>query len=247
MYNILYLEDNPLCLMDSFNELQKAINAKVFCAKNFDEADILLNSNRFDLFILDIEIKDSNKSGIHFAQKLRRTSEHSETPILFTSMYSHFSSYLLNQIKHCSFISKPINYSELLLQVGVLLGIPEFVKNYYSPQPLLIPTNSGYIIEINPSSISYIELSSDTLIIQDTNGETTKIKNHPGLFKNILNQINKSGDRSLRQIYRSIIINVNQIQCIEIHKNTADVYLFGDSISKPLGNKYRDNILEFLK
>ncbi len=127
-----------------------------------------------------------------------------------------------------------------------MLGIEPYVKAHYTYENLIILTQSDITLKLAPNKISFIELIDKDILISYTDGKCVKIPCKYGVFKNILSQISMRNISCLRQIYRSIIINVNQIANIQINRNIGNVYLFGEDKPKPLGIKYRCNLQEFI-
>jgi len=63
----------------------------------------------------------------------------------------------------------------------------------------------------------------------------------------LVEQIKKDPGNVLRQIHRSIIVNVDQIKCVETQKKVGFVLLFNDPTPKPLGIRFRRNISDLIK
>lgn len=245
--NILYMEDDLETNPIDFSNIK---GYEKFCfsvATNCEEARELIGKTKFDVFILDIEIKSSRESGIQFAEEIRIDPQYSSTPIIFTSEHTHYSFALLSYIKHSSFLSKPVQAEALIEQIYLMLNIPEYQRKYYSYETLMIPTASNAYLEIKPNQISYIEAIGKDLIIQYISGKTVRIPTKYGIFKNVTEQLKGRNVACLRQIHRSIIINIHQISDIFIEKNVGFVYLFAEEKPKPLGIRYRSNLSDFIK
>ena len=246
MRTILYVDDNPNDLLDHLTLLQRELQAKIIITKTYHAALELLNMYTFDLFIIDIELAESRYTGIQFANEIRKTFLYSTTPIVFVSMYSHYSKRLLSTVHNCAFLTKPVASTKLLRTVGCFWGIPQFLSAQHTSQPLIIQLPCQGCIEINPDDISYIEINQNELIVQYINGHTMHAKCQHGCFKSILAHIQAHRINHLKQIHRSFIINVEQIKSVNWSGNSGYVYLFGDPIPKPIGNRYRDQLSEFL-
>lgn len=245
--NILYLEDDFKSCPIDFSSIRQHNRFKLSLAVNCEEARKLIRTTKFDLFILDIEIKTSRESGIQFAEELRMHSLYTSTPIIFVSIHTHYSSTLLTHIKNSSFLPKPIDTAILIEQICLMLNFPKYIKKYYSYESLIIPTASNAYLEIKPNQLSYIEAIGKDIVIQYINGKTIHLPSKYGIFKNITTQIQDRNIDCLRQIHRSIIININQISKIHIEKNIGFVYLFADKDPKPLGVRYRYNLSDYIQ
>ncbi len=243
---ILCLEDNPKEMAQHLISICKKFQATVSLASSYLEAENLLEKEEFHLFILDIEIENERGGGIQLAQQLRQNPKYSNTPIIFISVHAHLSHRLLTSVSHCIFLSKPFSINTLLQQVGIALNVHQYINNWHSPHNLFLEIGKSAYIEIDPHTISYIETRRNIIYVQYINGERININNEPGGFKKLLMQIKEYRIDCLRQIYRSIIVNIDQIRQIELHGNAGDVWLFGDKDPKPVGIQYRKEVKEFL-
>ena len=244
-YNVLYMEDDPVGAGADLSQVEEKLPVRVILVTSLAGAQEALQTGRFDLFLLDIEIPGERSTGIQLAEQIRRTPAYGITPIIFTSMHTHYSHWLFSTIRHCSFLPKPFTAETLIREMGVALGLPAYLKQEYVAPPLLISFSGGPALEIDPLAVSYIEVNNRQLFVQYVNGQSVEVRCHSGTFKSILDQIGANRITNLRQIYRSILINVNQIKTVETDKNTAAVRLFNESRVFPMGTRYRDNLKEF--
>lgn len=243
--HILYLEDDWQNVHADFSHMEDVLSVQFHFAKNFTEIQDILQTCEVDLFVLDIEIEGERRTGIQLAEQLRQIPKYRQTPILFTSMHRHFSYSLLSKIRRCAFLAKPFSDNEFITQVGIALEVPAYIDRHYTSAKLLLPQGNTYI-EVDPLNISYIEGNRRKFFTQLITGDSISITSQSGTLKNILTQIETQNIHCLRQIYRSIIVNVNQIKNIYIEKNIGRVFLFNDSDPKPIGMQYRHNLHEFL-
>ena len=244
---ILYFEDHLDEIAQFLPKICDQFHASVDLAKNFQQANEFLQTNRYDLFLLDIEIDGTRATGIQFAEQLRKDPRYIATPIIFTSMHTHHSHRSLSNLRHIAFLSKPFTQDQLLMQIGVALESPEYLKYYYQPPYLQLPVSNRAIVEIDPTEISFIQFADNQLTFQYINGEQLFISRRIYSFQEILQQIEELHIDFLRQIYRSIIVNIKQIQNVQLGKNIASVFLFHDETPKPLAYRYRHNLAEYLK
>lgn len=245
-YRALCFEDDFDTLPVDLDTIGQELSVQFVPARTFDEAQHLMKTQAFDLFVLDIEIQNERTTGIQLAEHIRQQPAYAATPILFTSMHTHYSHWLLSKIRHSAFLSKPFSPADLTHEIGVALELPAYLQQHYAQPPLLLPNANGTYLEVDPLSVSYIETSQRHLSIQYIDGRSVQLTHSNGLLKDLLTQINSLHITCLRQIYRSILINVNQIKTIRIEKNVGEVYLFHETRALPLGMGYRENIQEFL-
>jgi len=249
------MKENPviLCLDDHLTELTPhltaltaAVHAEVLPTRTAAQATAAADRQTVDLFILDIELGRQEGDGLRLAQQWRLDERYRRTPILFISMYSHYSRYVLSAIEHCSFLSKPFSPEALTAKVGRLLGMDGFIEQAYADVKLTVPATSGGFVELDPYRIRCIELIRSELIVHYTDGQVMTLKSSHGCFKALLAEMDAVGITHLRQIYRSVIINVHQIKELRLNKNSGEVWLFHDEEPKPVGNRYRDRLKEFM-
>lgn len=245
-YYVLYLEDDFKHMAQDITLLQQKLPIRLALAASVAKAKGMMDTYDFDLFILDIEIAGERNSGIQLAEYIRQQPRYAAVPIVFTSMHTHYSHWLFSSIHNCSFLPKPFTEDAILTEIGAALGIAPYINRRYVPVPLLIPYHRDAYIEVPATAVSYIEVVNRCLAVQYIDGEALQFKNASGMFKSILEQLEEHHISCLRQIYRSIIINVNQIKDIQTDKSTAYVQLFHEPRPFPLSTIYRDNLREFL-
>lgn len=245
IYNVLYLDDD-INISNSNLSLSEKYIIKLTIAHDYETARKLYLAKHFDAFLLDIELSNSRETGIEFAEELRTNPHYYSTPIIFVSMHTHYASPLLTHIKNSSFITKPTNEAKLIEQLSLMLNIPEYITTFYSFKSLIITTQNDTKLEITPNKISFIEANGRELTFQYIDGKTVQLSCKYGVFKNILQQIKENEISCLRQIHRSIIINIKQIKKIHLENHIGYVYLFADPNPKPLGIKYRCNLTKFI-
>ncbi len=243
---LLCLDDHAADLAAHLAALQERLAVTVHTAHSCEDANAKAKEHPIDLFILDIELGRSEQSGIQLARQWRLCDRYRQTPIVFISMYSHYSRYVLSAVEHSTFLSKPFSTDTLVAKVGMLLGMPQYLEQAYTDAKLAVPTTQGSFIEIDAHRILYMELIRSQLHIQCIDGTAMTVKSGHGQFKALLEEIHAARASHLRQVYRSVIINIHQIRQLTMEKNRGEVLLFHDDIPKPVGNRYRDQLAEFL-
>ena len=243
--SILFLEDDIPSLGVDFLFLQKRLDAQIVPAVTIQDALRRMETQHFDLFVLDIEIMGEGSTGAQLAALIRRDPSYAVTPILFISAHRHLSQWLFSSVRCCTFLPKPFSKEALLAEMGLALGIEEFARRQYAPPMLLIVGMNGTAIEVDPLTVCYIEVTGRELRVQYTNGDVQRLP-RGNSFRSVLKQAASERIPYLRQVYRSILINVNCLRAVEINKNHAQLYLFNVPHPLPLGMKYRDNLRDFL-
>ncbi len=243
-HTILYLEDDFASLPVDWCALQSDLSTKLIPTDSAEEAMQILQRETIDLFVLDIELAN-NHNGVLVAERIRRIPAYATTPIVFVSTHSHLSHRLISAVRNCAFLPKPFSYERLLTELGLALGLEEFTKRQFPTALLRIAGRGNTAFEIDPLAVCYVEIIGRTLQIQYADGHSECLPNH-GIFQGLLTHITAGRAPCLRQIYRSVIVNLNCVRRVEVTKNVAQVHLFHVSHPLPLGMKYRDNLHELL-
>ncbi len=122
---ILVVED------DIFNqkflkEMFKKININITVASNGKEALEIINKNKFDVILMDIEMPQLN--GIETVKIIRKTNKH----VKIIGLTGHEDEEIKNEILKAGFndyLSKPIEFDELLNKINSLLSEKEKISN----------------------------------------------------------------------------------------------------------------------
>jgi len=247
MYTALWLEDDPSDIAPFVREIGDTLQMDMVFAKTTSEAQDIVSKQHIDLFLLDIEITGERMTGIEYARMLRASQEHFQTPIVFVSSYSHLARHLFSTVRNCQLLTKPYTEREFENAVGSALGLYDYVHKNSSMIPLLIPVKRERTVEIDTRTICYIEFLKDHAVcIQSHDHERITLHCQRNVRKLVLDQIEQHNLSHLVQIYRSVVVNINEIKSVKLDGREGYVYLFGDDVPKPLGARYRDNIRDFL-
>lgn len=171
-----------------------------YCAKevtdittidNLEEAKVLLESTKFEVLFLDIQLK--NKSGFDLIQYIPST-----TKIIFVTAFSEFA---IKAIKNRAFdyILKPVDPKEL--KAGVNQCNQEIVRS--AKQHLIIKAK-GKSVPLELASIIYIKAKGPYAEIQLKSGNTY-------LTSQTLKTIASKLDEHFLRVHKSYIINRNFI------------------------------------
>ncbi len=120
---ILIVDDEIISRRVIGHSLEKA-GLKSTAVSHPDEALKLLETNRFDLIFLDVEMPGMN--GFELCKKLRAMPLHAKTPVIFVTALSGFESWAKSSLSGGDdFIGKPFSYIELAVKglIYVLKGV----------------------------------------------------------------------------------------------------------------------------
>lgn len=241
---VMILEDDPLQMQLLVRNLSQKMQICPIQFCNADDAISSLTNSSYNFlaYILDIEIKNQQRSGIDVAEKIREKDHNSYKPIIFLSSYTHFGFGALNHLHYYEFVNKDSNWFRIsnVLQ----RAISNISDNDDSLAPLVLNT-TRFQYEIDAKNVSCIELYANEVVITDLIGIENIYKVRPHAFSDLCNQLANSKFKYLQQMHRSIIINLHRIQKIEWHKNTATVWLFNVARCKPVGKTYLEKLKIF--
>ena len=245
---IFLLEDDREELARLKQIIEENLPIQIYPVYSADEAMRLIEDffDRFVAFVLDIEIVGEKYTGIQIADKVRCHSGGSHVPIIFISSYAHFSAGALQRLHYHDFFAKPYDPEKLIRSLSDAL---ETDLNSCDPKrvpPLFIEGN-GATFKMDLSDVSSMELIGSTLVITDLNGVEVKYQVKPRTFSNICAFLQQVQHPTLRQVHRSVIINVDRIRNIKWLKNTAMVWLFQEKSWKPVGKTYMEQLAHYNK
>lgn len=201
--NILYIEDEET-IKENVKKTLQLFCENVLDAQNIKEAKELLQNNRIDIIISDINLPDI--SGIDFIKELRKIDK--TIPIIILSAYTD-KKYLLEatKLKLIDYLTKPVDFKSL--NIALYNCVDEILDN--SRYIISFKNNITYnvlqkklINNINNEEISLTskELNLLDLLIQNSNRviSTDELKAHiwedeyeatDSALKNLLNKLRK--------------------------------------------------------
>ncbi len=200
-----------------------------FLIEEFYEYDIFLynkkNLEQFDLYILDIEIKD--KSGIELSKKIRE--KNSTSDIIYVSNYPEYSREL-HEIRIANFLIKceENNYRKLYEEITYLY---EKLKNAY-----IELKSKTQILNLKIENIAYVESQrhKQTLCYYDLYSKTFKKYEVNSTLKEIEDKLTKPDFIKIR---RSTIINNKFVK----EKNAQFFKMVTDEVFY-IGKTYRGKV-----
>lgn len=121
--NILYIEDE-INIRENITKTLEMFVYNVFPVGNINEAISIIENNRVDLIISDINLP--GKSGIEFIKKLRENK--SNIPVILLSAYTE-KDYLLEatKLKLVDYLVKPIDFD--ILKEALIKVCEEIIEN----------------------------------------------------------------------------------------------------------------------
>jgi len=183
-------------------------------AGNVDEALELMQSERPNLVLLDIQMPE--KDGFHFIEQVHKSGDN--PGIIFVTAYEH---YAIQAIRNSVFdyILKPVHQEELdgaierfqeagrRVQEQDLQKLVEALRGN-GPNRIKLNTRSGYVL-IDPSEVVYCQADGNYTHIQLTRGNCEITTQNLGAIEEILE------GSSFFRASRSYLLNLNYISRVD--------------------------------
>ena len=118
MINILLLEDDELFSLSLIDYLEEFAEVNITHASNSNTMLELIYENRYDLYLLDINLPDIN--GLDLLKEIRNATD--ETPTIFLTSYKDKET-LIKGFENGAddFLTKPFDMDELILRINSLM------------------------------------------------------------------------------------------------------------------------------
>jgi len=118
MINILLLEDDELFSLSLIDYLEEFADVKITHANTANRMLDLIYENRYDLYLLDINLPDIN--GLDLLKDIRNATD--ETPTIFLTSYKDKDT-LIKGFENGAddFLTKPFDMDELILRIHSLM------------------------------------------------------------------------------------------------------------------------------
>jgi len=210
--NILYVEDEKN-IRENIEKTLRLMVSNVFSCENIEEAKKIIENERIDLIISDINLPGQN--GLDFVEMLRECNN--ITPVILLSAYTQ-KDYLLKatRLKLVDYLVKPINFDELknclcraceeIIEKGL------FIINFEEDISYNVLQKKLYSKEEKTIDLTHKEILLLDYLIQNNNRVVThqEIKDHiwedifeasDSALKNLLNKLRKKiGKNSIENI-----------------------------------------------
>jgi len=116
--DVLLLEDDELFSLSLIDYLEEFANIKITHANNSTKMLELIYDNRYDLYLLDVNLPDIN--GIELLKEIRNSAD--ETPSIFLTSYKDKETLTNGFLNGADdFLTKPFDMDELILRINSLM------------------------------------------------------------------------------------------------------------------------------
>lgn len=231
MSNVLIVEDEMITAK-GLEAIIKSIDSqlKVDMTAYAREALSMAKSNDYDVFLLDIQLKDY--SGFDLAHEIREIDKCKLTPIIFITAIPSRELMAFKQIHAYDYIIKPFKEEEVInsLETIIKYGINMDTKK---EDKYLKLKQRDFSYLIRQDEIIYLEYKNRRLFIKT-------IKDEFDISTYTLKQILKELENKFLQCHRGFIINTDYIE--KIDKTEDNIYLKGISDTIPIGRAFKESI-----
>ncbi|EGW36230.1 LytTR family DNA-binding domain-containing protein [Desulfosporosinus sp. OT] len=242
MTNILLLEDDLIYSGYLINLLCQSLPyITVRHAQTVQEAKNLVQTESFDLLVLDVDLRNSKnrfighiENGIDFAEYFRKLPGNAFTWIVFVSAHTSFLSESFSR-SHCyDYIIKPIEPNSFIELIENLLTYKVFP---ISEKKYLSINRRNYLLRIKASDIDFIEIfgKQSTVYTKDFQHVISRFP-----LKEILKQL---PTENFIQCHRSYIVNKDKISNIFLERTCWFLRLHNRPEVIPVGKSYTNVIL----
>ena len=231
MANILIVEDEILTakgLKTIIESIEKDLEVDMTAYAR--EALSMAKTNQYDVFLLDIQLKDY--SGFDLAHELRSIDKYKLSPIIFITAIPSRELMAFKQIHAYDYIIKPFKEEEVRnnLETIIKYGIK---KDANKEEKYLKLKQRDFSYLIRQDDIIYVESKNRKLFIRTTKDEFD-ISTYT--LKEILSEL----EEEFFQCHRGFIINSNYLK--KIDKSEDAIYLKGTADIVPIGRAYKDQV-----
>ena len=239
--NILIAEDEPhieKLLISCVQEVSPS--ADIYTTGRSSEALNIARNQAIDLFILDIQLEDYK--GTLLAHELRSMERYSYTPIVFATALANEELTAYRQIKCYSFLIKPFTKEEVINALHDTIRYSQHLALDQRDKPRMLRIEQkSHIFEYEQDLIVYIESFGKHLELHVKSAQESSIRSDRISGLSLKKMTEMLGDDTFAQCHKSYIINTSYIS--KIDKSEGFVVLTGVSAAIPIGNKFRDALM----
>lgn len=234
---LLVVEDDrhiQQLIISSIQEIDRTI--QIFKTVSSAEAYQIAKENSIDIFLLDIQLSDYK--GTQLAKQLREMPQYQYTPMIFATALANEELHAYREIKCYSFLIKPFTNEEIK---QVITEAIHYGNQFGERTKTIRIEQKSHIFEYDLKDIIFIEsfrkkmtlhlhTGANGVIVETISGYT---------LKGIIELLN---DDRFIQAHKSYVINKSFVS--QIAKVDGLIYLKGVQQPIPIGNKFRDQIVE---
>lgn len=242
MYSIILVEDDYMerdILKKMIISSYKFIN--IYEADSEDSALDIIKNNNIDIFVIDINLK--NSSGLNLAVKIRNIPKYEFNQIVFLTTHIEYITQAFKQTHCYDYILKPYDRKDLLKVLNkLILHDKDILSNNEKNKEIIITLKAGIFVDIKVKDIIFIEVIGKNCDIHTTQGTYTSSNTS---LKKLMKLIDSD---NIIQSHRAFSINKDYISKIEkIDVKLSTIYFKGCNDTALLGYKFKNDVLSEFK
>ncbi|NFO03903.1 response regulator transcription factor [Clostridium botulinum] len=240
MYSVILVEDDYM----QRNILKKMLTStynfiKIYEADSESEALNIIENNYINMFIIDINLKES--SGLDLAKKIRDIPKYEFNQIIFLTTYIEYITQAFKQVHCYDYILKPYNKDVVYNMLNKII-LNENKEILYKNKEIVITLKCGIYIGIKIKDIIFIEVIGKKYNIHT---KTRIYSTNSMSLKKIIELIDSE---NIIQSHRSFVVNINYVCKIEKIDNKLSSICFNQICEKALlGYKFKNDIISKFK
>ena len=197
------------------------------CALSFDNALTKIQSDTYDMLIIDYELDKDNpeKNGIELGKHLSKIKKYKNTPIVFETSFPEYVFQAVNSLNCVYYLLKPfkeIDIQKMLKKVFSKLT-PELKLEFHN--------SNGIQTIIKISDIVYITSTHRKIQVMTSNTSYM-------FSRYTLSQIEKKSKNLLVRCHKSYIINPDYVKYADKLNNYVTLEWSSNTATIPIGRKY---------
>lgn len=240
MCSILLVEDDLIqrsILKKMLEEFSTDI-VHIYEADNMEPAFEILISTKIDIFLIDIDLK--NSSGLALAKKIRNIHKYEFSWIIFLTANIEYIIQAFKQVHCYDYIIKPYNKNQICTAIKkIIINEKEGTS---IDKSIFLNLKNNIIVSICVNIILFIEVQGRKCVFHTTNGDYIAYNIS---LKKILDSINYE---NIVQSHKAFAVNIEHIYKMEkLDIKLYAIYFKDYDKTALLGYKYKNGIIENFK
>ncbi len=224
--NLLLVEDEFLNRLYTKNTLESFGYNSIFEARSAEDALKILDKEKIDFAILDINLGSGKEDGLSLGRKI---NEKYKFPFVYLTAYG--TKQMLQKAKSnnpSGFLVKPFTEIELLASIELAVNNIPNLQPTDTDNELLVKQNDKYV-KLSVAAIVYLESDKNYLRVV-TENDTYKYR---CTIKKVLELLNK---QDFIQIHRAFVVNRRFVNNFSLDEIQCGEYVL------PVSRNYRDQL-----
>ena len=207
-------------------------DADICTASSYDEAVSSIDSNTFDIFMLDINL-GGDKTGLDVCSYIRSIPDHEHTPVIFITDITNPNLDVINRY-HCKYyFSKPYSSDDVITALRSVIS-----PGSDTSSKLQLRDIQGIMFHVSPAELIYVCASGHHKHLFTTNGDFV-------VTSTTFYSISESCELPLVRCHKSYYFNPAFIHSYD--RSNSFIQLKGIQDAIPVGRKYKSLVEPYLE